>query len=204
MRVQLADFTDALEKVILGAERKITISQAERERTAYHESGHAIVGMLQPGADPVRKVSIVPRGRALGGRAAEEIMYGEITTGAESDLEAGHANRPTDGWALGHVGRCWAGLGAARPAGRARASSRGVAQASDRTQELIDDEVKRIADECYAAALAILRANRDKLESLAQALLEHETLDEEEAYRAANIDRGRDDTPAPEAAPQPA
>ncbi len=113
-RVSLGDFTDALEKIILGTARKILLSPAERERTAYHESGHALLGMLQPGADPVRKISIVPRGRALGvtfqsptadrygydadylrgriigalgGRAAEELVYGDVTTGAESDLE---------------------------------------------------------------------------------------------------------------------
>ena len=113
-RVHRADFTDALEKIVLGAERRIMLSPEERERTAYHESGHALLGMLQPGADPVRKISIVPRGRALGvtfqapdadrygygadylrgriigalgGRAAEELVYGDVTTGAESDLE---------------------------------------------------------------------------------------------------------------------
>src|SRR5205807_4464169 len=113
-RVTAADFSDALEKILLGAERRITLSPEERERTAYHESGHAVLGMLEPGADPVRKVSIIPRGQALGvtfqspesdrygygaeylrgrivgalgGRAAEEIVYGDVTTGAESDLE---------------------------------------------------------------------------------------------------------------------
>src|SRR5204862_7506165 len=102
-------FTEAIEKIILGTERQVVMSDADRERTAYHESGHALVGMLTPGADPVRKVSIIPRGRALGvtlatpdadrysyeraeligrirvmlgGRAAEKVVYGEITTGA--------------------------------------------------------------------------------------------------------------------------
>ena len=113
-RVTQADFTDAMEKIVLGTERKIVLSAAERERTAYHESGHALLGMLVPGSDPVRKVSIIPRGRALGvtfqspeadrygysveylrgrlvgalgGRAAEQLVFGDITTGAESDLE---------------------------------------------------------------------------------------------------------------------
>ena len=112
--VQLADFTDSLEKIMLGAPRGILLSPADRERTAYHESGHALVGMLTPGADPVRKVSIIPRGMALGvtlstpdtdrvsysredlegkidvalgGRVAEEVVYGTITTGAESDIQ---------------------------------------------------------------------------------------------------------------------
>src|SRR5947208_3274237 len=113
-RVLMADFTDSLEKILLGAPRGILLSPEDRERTAYHESGHALVGMLSAEADPVRKVSIIPRGQALGvtlstpdadrvsysreeleakirvslgGRVAEEVVYGKITTGAESDLE---------------------------------------------------------------------------------------------------------------------
>ena len=113
-KVQLADFTDALEKIVLGAPRGTVLSDEDRKRVAYHEAGHAIVGMLTPGADPVRKVSIIPRGMALGvtlsapdldkanyeeayllakikvalgGRVAEEIVYGTITTGAESDIQ---------------------------------------------------------------------------------------------------------------------
>ena len=108
------DFTDALERIVLGAARSVMISEEDRRRTAYHEAGHAIVGMLTPGADPVRKVSIIPRGQALGvtfsapdsdrfnfdqrhllaqikvalgGRAAEEIVFGDLTTGAESDIQ---------------------------------------------------------------------------------------------------------------------
>ena len=108
-----ADFTDAIEKIVLGTARKIMMSDDDRERTAYHEAGHALVGMLTPGADPVRKVSIIPRGQALGvtlstpdadrynysreeliarikvalgGRAAEQVVYGDVTTGAESDI----------------------------------------------------------------------------------------------------------------------
>jgi cell division protease FtsH len=113
-KVTRPDFTNALERTTLGAVRRIVISEEERRRTAYHESGHALLGMLQPGADPVRKISIIPRGQALGvtfqtpesdrygygesylygrifrmlgGRAAEELIYGETTTGPESDLE---------------------------------------------------------------------------------------------------------------------
>src|SRR5438093_4294618 len=109
----MADFTGALERLVLGSERKIVQTEADRERTAYHESGHALVGMLTPGADPVRKVSIIPRGPALGvtfsapdadrynytvddlegkikvalgGRVAEEVVFGDITTGAEGDI----------------------------------------------------------------------------------------------------------------------
>src|SRR3954454_1333451 len=111
--VAFADFHSALEKIILGAERKLLLSDADRRRTAYHEAGHALVGMITPGADPVRKVTIIPRGPALGvtfsapdadrfnytredlqamimvalaGRAAEEIVFGDMTTGAEGDI----------------------------------------------------------------------------------------------------------------------
>ena len=113
-KVNREDLTDALERIVLGAERKVMISEEDRRRTAYHEAGHAIVGMLTPGADPVRKVSIIPRGQALGvtfsapdadrfnfeqqhllaqikvalgGRGAEEIVFSDITTGAESDIQ---------------------------------------------------------------------------------------------------------------------
>ena len=113
-KVEQADFTDALEKIVLGAPRGTLLSDEDRRRVAYHEAGHALVGMLTPGADPVRKVSIIPRGQALGvtfaapendranyeeewllakikvalgGRVAEEIVFGTITTGAESDIQ---------------------------------------------------------------------------------------------------------------------
>ena len=117
-QVTMADFTGSLEKILLGVVRGIVLSPEERERTAFHESGHALLGMLTPGADPVRRFSIIPRGQALGvtfqapeadrysysaqylrgriagalgGRAAEEVVYGDVTTGAESDLE--HASQ---------------------------------------------------------------------------------------------------------------
>ena len=128
-KVQMADFTDSLEKLLLGAPRGIVLNPVDRERTAYHESGHALVGMLTPEADPVRKVSIIPRGQALGvtlsapdsdrvsysreelearikvaiaGRVAEEVVYAKITTGAESDLQQLTHDRPRDGRPLGH------------------------------------------------------------------------------------------------------
>ena len=112
--VEMADFTDAVEKIVLGVERRVMMTQADRERTAYHEAGHALVGMLSPDADPVRKVSIIPRGMALGvtfsapdsdrfnydeaylkarlrvalgGRVAEELVYDSISSGAESDIQ---------------------------------------------------------------------------------------------------------------------
>jgi cell division protease FtsH len=211
-KVHGADFTDALERIILGAERRITLSDEERERTAYHEAGHAILGMLEPGADPVRKISIIPRGRALGvtfqspsadrygydarylegrivgalgGRAAEELVYGNVTTGAESDLEqvTSIARQMVGRWGMSDV----IGLvSVLPPPGEERY---GQVQVSNDTHELVDREVRRIVEACYERARRALAENRDKLESLTQALLEHETLDEDDAYAAAGVDR---------------
>ncbi|HWH92520.1 MAG TPA: ATP-dependent zinc metalloprotease FtsH, partial [Baekduia sp.] len=211
--VQSADFYNAFEKIVLGTERRITLSQEERERTAYHEGGHAVLGMLEPGADPVRKVSIVPRGRALGvtfqspegdrygydtayllgritgalgGRAAEEIVYGSVTTGAESDLQQ------VTQIARSMVGR-W---GMSEEIGLVTVVSDeplypGASDGnSEATRELIDREVRRIVEECYRRALTQLRENRWRLDGLAQQLLKRETLDEGDAYEAAGFERG--------------
>jgi cell division protease FtsH len=214
-RVQLADFTDSLEKIVLGAERRIVLSPAERERTAYHESGHALLGMLQPGADPVRKISIIPRGRALGvtfqspendrygysadylrgrligslgGRAAELLIYGDMTTGAESDLEQATriARMMAGRWGMSDV----VGPVSVLPGPNDEPTLfPGVAQPAESTRELVDGEARRILEECADAALVQLREHRDQLEALTRALLEHETLDEADAYRIAGIDR---------------
>jgi cell division protease FtsH len=219
-----ADFNEAFEKVLLGAERNITISPLERERTAYHESGHALLGMLQPGADPVRKVSIVPRGRALGvtfqspdgdrygydadylrgrimgtlgGRAAEELVYGKITSGAEDDLDqvTRIARQMVGRWGMSRA----IGLMSVLPPGDIDGAYYPEASgASEATQELVDLEVRRLIAECFEAALERLRENRDRLDSLASALLEAETLDEEAAYRAAGFG---EDSPAGLTAP---
>jgi cell division protease FtsH len=214
-KVQLADFTDSLEKIVLGAERRIVLSPAERERTAYHESGHALLGMLQPGADPVRKISIIPRGRALGvtfqspesdrygysadylrgrligslgGRAAELLIYGDLTTGAESDLEQATriARMMAGRWGMSDA----VGPVSVLPGPNDEPTLfPGVAQPSEHTRELVDGEARRILDECADAAFAQLRDHREQLEALTRALLEHETLDEADAYRIAGIDR---------------
>jgi cell division protease FtsH len=212
-RVTMADFSDSLEKVMLGTIRGIVLSPEERERTAYHESGHALLGMLTPGADPVRKISIIPRGQALGvtfqapqsdrydysetylrgritgalgGRAAEEAVYGDVTTGAENDME--HASQI----ARQMVGR-W-GMSPAigpitvlPPAGQE--SPYGLDGIAPATKELVDTEARRIIEECYQQALDTLRGSRDRLDRLAHTLLERETLDEDEAYAAAGISR---------------
>jgi cell division protease FtsH len=214
-RVQQSDFTEALEKVVLGTERRIALTPAERERTAYHESGHALLGMLEPGADPVRKVSIVPRGRALGvtfqapyvdrygyderylkgritgalgGRAAEEIVYGNVTTGAESDLEqvTQIARAMVGRWGMSQkVGL----VSVLPPPGEEGNPFIADGQVSPATRELIDAEVRRIVEECYDRAVGMLRENKDRLEKLAKALLEKETLDEPEAYAVAGFER---------------
>jgi cell division protease FtsH len=212
-RVESADLTQALEKVVLGTARHILMPQHERERTAYHEAGHAILGMVLPGADPVRKVSIVPRGQALGvtfqspdedrygytpdqlrarivgalgGRAAEEIAIGEISTGAESDLDhvAAVARLMVGRWGMSQAIGPVAVI--ARPGGGGSVDS---LFASEQLRVLIDDEVRRIAEECYDEAVETLRRHRESLESLTRELLIHETLDEEDAYRAAGLPR---------------
>ncbi|MFV2120721.1 ATP-dependent zinc metalloprotease FtsH [Streptomyces sp. Act-28] len=210
-RVTRSDLSDALEKVQLGAERQLVMSMEERRRTAYHESGHALLGMLQPGADPVRKVTIVPRGRALGvtlsspetekyayteeylrgriigalgGMAAEEVVFGVVTTGSESDLEqvTGLVRGMVGRWGMsGRVGRL-----TAIPSDAQQAYGLSAAPA---TLDAVDSEMRRIVDECYASACRRLREHRDRLDALAAALLENETLDEEAAYRAAGVAR---------------
>ncbi|MFE5676591.1 ATP-dependent zinc metalloprotease FtsH [Streptomyces erythrochromogenes] len=210
-QVTQSDLSDALEKVQLGAERPLVMPEEERRRTAYHESGHALLGMLQPGADPVRKITIVPRGRALGvtlstpdadryayteqylrgriigalgGMAAEQIVYEVITTGAENDLEQ------VTNIVRGMVGR-W---GMSERIGRLTAvpadgqSPYGLS-AAPATLDAVDHEMRRIVDECYVEACRLLREHRPQLDDLAQALLANETLDEPAAYAAAGIPR---------------
>ena len=210
--VEQQDLTDAIEKTILGAERQVVMSDADRERTAFHESGHALVGMLTPGADPVRKVSIIPRGQALGvtlstpetdrysyrrdeliakikvalgGRAAEKVVYDEITTGAESDIQN------LTQIARGMVGR-WGmsdALGPLAVEGRQDGMLLpGAEPVSPRTQQLVDEEARRIVESAEDEVVELLRHERPRLEALAHALLERETLDQPEAYRIADVD----------------
>jgi cell division protease FtsH len=212
--VDESDFTDALERIVLGAERQVMMSPEDRRRTAYHEGGHAIVGMLTDGADPVRKVSIIPRGVALGvtfaapesdrfnyrepevharikvalgGRAAEELVFGETSTGAESDIQqlTEIARQMVGRWGMSSA----IGPVAVIPRDGAGPLLPGAAEVSPQTQQLVDDEVRRIIDESHQEVVSLLQQNRSKLDSLASALLEHETLDEEDAYAAAGVPR---------------
>jgi cell division protease FtsH len=216
--VSQRDLTDALEKVQLGTARNVVIPEDERRRTAYHEGGHALIGMLQPGADPVRKVSIIPRGRALGvtlstperdrygydanylrgriigalgGMAAEQEVFGVVTSGAESDLEqvTRIARSMVGRWGMSDK----VGAVSVLPAdGDPR-----QAGVSDSTLDLVDAEVHRLSDGCLAEARRIIRDNRAKLDAIVEQLLAHETLDEAAVYEAAGIPR----PPATEAAP---
>ena len=211
--VQQRDFTDAIEKIILGAERQVVMTDADRKRTAYHESGHALVGMLTPGADPVRKISIIPRGQALGvtlstpetdrfnysrdeliarikvalgGRAAEKVVFGDMTTGAESDIQ--HLTQT----ARGMVGR-WGmsdaiGAVAVTDGRQDGMLLPGAMPASTPTQQLVDEEVRRIVDGAEHDVIGLLERERGRLEALANALLERETLDQPEAYEVAGVE----------------
>jgi cell division protease FtsH len=211
--VEQRDFTDAIEKTLLGAERQVVMTDADRERTAYHESGHALVGMLTPGADPVRKISIIPRGQALGvtlatpeadrfnyarddligkikvalgGRAAEKVVFGDITTGAESDIQN------LTQIARGMVGR-WGMSDAIGPVavtdGRQDgALLPGSVPASPPTQQLVDEEVRRIVDGAEQDVIKLLERERGRLDALARALLERETLDQPEVYEVAGVE----------------
>jgi cell division protease FtsH len=207
--VTSADFGDAIEKTLLGSERKLLLSDADRERIAYHESGHALLGLLVPGADPVKKVTIVPRGQALGvtlqspvddrfnygedylrarmvgalgGRAAERLVYGIVTTGAENDLQqvTRIAREMVVRWGMSpKVGplNLTDGDGAAF---QQRPYSEGTAQ-------LIDEEVRRIAEESQVVAEKLLTEHRGQLDALAHALLRDDSLDEPEILRVTGI-----------------
>jgi cell division protease FtsH len=211
-KVEMSDFTDSLEKLMLGAPRGTVLSPADRERTAYHESGHALVGMLTPEADPVRKISIIPRGMALGvtlstpdsdrvsysreeleakinvalgGRVAEEVVYGKITTGAESDIQqlTQIAREMVGRWGMSEK----IGPIAVLPSDGNGPWLPGASETSPQTQYVIDQEVRRLVDDGHAAVTQLLTEHRDQLNSLAEALLKAETLDAIDAYGAAGV-----------------
>jgi cell division protease FtsH len=210
------DFLDALEKIVLGPERPLLLSPEDRERIAYHESGHAILGLLVPGADPVHRVSIVPRGQALGvtyqrpqtdrynypeaylrariigmlgGRAAEEVVYGTKTTGAENDIEQATqlARNMVTRWGMSDA------LGMVQLAARDNPFLRGPGgfmgdkPYSEESANLIDAEVQRIIHEAHEEAKRLLREHRDALDGLVAALLKNETVSEEEILQATGL-----------------
>jgi cell division protease FtsH len=211
-KVKMADLTDSLEKIMLGSPRGLLLEPADRERTAYHESGHALVGMLTPGADPVRKVSIIPRGMALGvtlstpdtdrvsysleeleakihvalgGRVAEEVVYGKITTGAESDIQqlTMIARQMVGRWGMSEA----IGPISVLPEEGQGMFLPGVSETSQETQRIVDHEVRTLVESAHHEVTQLLEDHREQLEGLAQALLKAETLDAPEAYAAAGV-----------------
>ncbi len=208
-RIDMSDFEDAIERVIAGPERRSKIiSEKEREMVAFHEVGHAIVGELLPNADPVQKVTILPRGRALGytlqlperdrylltraqlldeitsllgGRAAEKIVYNEATTGANNDLE-----RATE---IARAMVCEYGMSEKLgnlTFGRRHGNpflGRDIMEDRNYSEEVayaIDQEVRAIIEECFRRAVDILSSNRDKMEEIVRVLLQKETIEREE------------------------
>ena len=213
VNVENGDFADALERIVLGAPRGTVLSDEDRRRVAYHESGHALVGMLTDGADPVRKVSIIPRGMALGvtlsapdldkanyeehyllgkikvslgGRVAEEIVFETITTGAESDIEqlTNIARHMVGRWGMSRL----IGPVAVLPSEARGPMLPGAAEVSPETHRVIDEEVQRIVREAHVEVTELILSNRERLESLTNALLDAETLDQDAAYAAAGVE----------------
>ena len=215
--VRQADFLDALEKIVLGPARPILLSRADRERIAYHEGGHAILGLVVPGADPVHRVTIVPRGQALGvtyqrpdsdrynypeaylrarivgmlgGRAAEEIIYGTKTTGAESDIEqaTGLARRMVTRWGMSdRVGMVQLAPRESPYLGGPEGYYPGAKPFSEQTAEAIDEEVRKIIGDSLDEARRLLTKYRKALEVLAEALLARETLNEQEILEVTGL-----------------
>ena len=211
--VSSQDFFEAIDRILLGTERNLMMTPADRERIAYHESGHALLGLLVPGADPVRKVTIIPHGGALGvtisspiddrfnygedylrarivgalgGRAAEQLVYSNVSTGAANDLQqvTQIAHEMVVRWGMSSkIGPLafaedggGPGLGMARPY-------------SEATAREVDTEVKRIADECYVEAVQLLTDHRPQLEALTHALLKDDSLGEEQILAVTGITR---------------
>jgi cell division protease FtsH len=215
--VDMADFEEAKDKVMLGVERRsLQLSEDDRKLTAYHEAGHAVVSLKVPGSDPIHKVTIVPRGRALGlmtslpdkdrygmtkefllgrlaisfgGRVAEELVFGpeKVTTGAGSDIEQ----------ATTIARRMVTQFGMSERVGMMAVGEREQEvflgrefghrrEVSERTAEMVDTEVKRLLDEAHAQSRTILTENRPLLDRIALTLLERETIDREDMERLVN------------------
>jgi len=222
--VDMDDFERAKDKIMMGAERKsMVMPEHERRNTAYHESGHAVVARLLPRTDPVHKVTIIPRGRALGvtmqlpaedrysmdreqilqnisvlfgGRIAEEIFMKQMTTGASNDFERATemARRMVTQWGMSdHLGPMIYGENEGEVfLGRSITTHKNVSEA---TMQQVDAEIRRIIDSQYALARKLIEDNREKVETMAKALMEWETID---ADQVGDIMEGR-----PPRAPKP-
>ncbi len=207
--VDMQDFEDAKDKIFMGAERRSMIIQPDdKKKTAYHESGHAIIGELLPGCDPVHKVTIIPRGRALGvtwslpemdrfslykdqmlsqismmfgGRVAEDLFTGQISTGASNDFERATAmarDMVTRYGMSEKLGPMVYGENEGEIfLGRSVTTHKNLSEA---TMQQVDSEIRRILDEQYALAVKLLEENRDKVEAMTAALIEWETIDREQ------------------------
>ncbi len=219
--VDMDDFERAKDKIIMGAERRsMVMPEEERRNTAYHESGHAVVARALPKTDPVHKVTIIPRGRALGvtmqlpeqdrysqdrdrllntiavlfgGRLAEELFMHQMTTGASNDFERATeiARRMVTQWGMSDsLGPMVYGENEGEVfLGRSITTHKNVSEA---TMQQVDAEIRRIIDEQYALARRLLEDNRDKVEAMAKALLEWETID---AEQIEDIMQGREPRP---------
>jgi cell division protease FtsH len=213
------DFYDAMEKIILGAERKLVMTPEDRKRVAFHESGHALVGLLLPETDPVHKVTIVPRGQALGatyqlpiddrhnygerylrgritgalgGRAAEELIFGAVSTGAENDLrQATQVARQmvTRRGMSDKVGLIYVARGGDDFLGEGVFMPEMGREVSEELAALVDEETRRIIDECYTSAQETLKRDQHRLHALAEALLKQESLDEKEILEVTGLSK---------------
>jgi cell division protease FtsH len=230
--VEMDDFERAKDKIIMGAERRsIVMPEHERKNTAYHESGHAVVAKLMPKTDPVHKVTIIPRGRALGvtmqlpeqdrysmdreqllqsisvlfgGRIAEEIFMGQMTTGASNDFERATemARRMVTQWGMSDkLGPMVYGENEGEVfLGRSITTHKNVSEA---TMQQVDAEIRHIIDQQYGLARKVIEENRDKVEAMAKALLDWETIDSDQINDIMAGRPPRPPKPAPSVAPPP-
>jgi cell division protease FtsH len=230
--VDMDDFERAKDKIIMGAERRsMVMPEEERRNTAYHESGHAVVAKLMPKTDPVHKVTIIPRGRALGvtmqlpeqdrysmdrdrllstiavlfgGRIAEELFMGQMTTGASNDFERATAlaRSMVTQWGMSdEMGPMVYGENEGEVfLGRSITTHKNV---SEVTMQKVDAEIRKIIDQQFALAKKLIVDNRDKVEAMAKALLELETIDAEQIQDIMDGRPPRAPKPPAQAAQQP-
>jgi cell division protease FtsH len=206
-QIAMRHFNEALDKIMLGTERPLLMTEDDRRVIAYHEAGHALVAILTPESDPVNKITIIPRGRSLGvteylpegdrfnysrkyiltqllallgGRAAEQVAIGEITTGAENDLQRATsiARRMVGRWGMSkEVGLFFANEGDSSPFVGREMGTPGMREYSEATAAMLDETVRNILAERMQVAVRLLTKNREILDRLARALLKYETLD---------------------------